>query len=216
MLASVGVAVRALFGAHERAVAELYRSMFLDMDVLVQRLANTATPARILEVGCGEGQMTMRLAAAFPRAEILAVDISARVGRLCAEPTQRVRFRCCTVADLLAERGAPFDLVTLCDVLHHVPPSERASLLDAVRQLCAPGGCFVLKDWERRQTPIHWACALSDRFITGDRVRYCTRAELRGLLGHAFPRCAIEELPPLPPWLHNRIWCVRLPRDAHG
>lgn len=213
MVLSIGVAVRSLFGPHELAIAELYRSVFLDMDALVQRLASATNPVRILEVGCGEGQMTMRLAAGFPHANILAIDISARVGRLYSEPVPRVRFKCCTAAELLTEGLAPFDLVTLCDVLHHVPLKERAPLLNSVRQLCAPGGWFVLKDWERRQTPIHWACALSDRFITGDRVRYCSYAELSELLGLAFPRCAIEELPPLPPWPHNRIWCVRLPRD---
>jgi len=205
-----------MFGAHERAVAELYRGLFLDLDVLVERLASAAAPARILEVGCGEGQMTTRLAQTFPRAEILGVDISPRVGRLCSAPAPGVRFRCATLAQLVAEGPAPFDLITLCDVLHHVPPAERMALLAAVRQLCAPGGCFVLKDWERRQTPIHWACALSDRLITGDRVHYCSRAELRELLERAFPESSIEELAPTPPWLHNRAWCVRASRERHG
>ncbi|HEU4579288.1 MAG TPA: class I SAM-dependent methyltransferase [Polyangiaceae bacterium] len=216
MLASLGAAVRGLFGAHEQAVAELYRSVFVDLDALVRQLASLEAPARILEVGCGEGQMTQRLAQAFPHAEIVAVDISPRVGRLVPAPGPRVHFRCCTLAQLLGEGPAPFQLVTLCDVLHHVPPGEREALLSAVRELCAPGGRFVFKDWERRQTPIHWACAFSDRLITGDRVQYCSRGELRDLLGRAFAGCAIEELAPTPPWLHNRAWCVRLPREPNG
>jgi 2-polyprenyl-6-hydroxyphenyl methylase/3-demethylubiquinone-9 3-methyltransferase len=216
MLASLGATVRALFGAHEPAVAELYRGVFVDLDALVLQLANGAAPARILEVGCGEGQMTQRLARAFPNAEIVAVDISPRVGRLCPNPGPRVHFRCCTLAQLLADGPAPFELITLCDVLHHVPVGEREALLSAIRQLCAPGGCFVFKDWERRQTPIHWACSLSDRLVTGDRVMYCSRTELRELLGRVFAGCAIEELPPTPPWQHNRAWRVRLPREPNG
>lgn len=215
-MASLGASVRALFGAHEAAVAELYRSMFVDLDALVRGLASVAAPARILEVGCGEGQMTQRLAQAFPNAEILGVDISSRVGRLCPAPGPRVQFRCCSVAQLLEEGPAPFDLVTLCDVLHHVPVGEREGLLSTIRRLCAPGGCFVFKDWERRQTPIHWACAFSDRLITGDRVQYCSRSELRQLLGRVFAGCAIEELPPTPPWQHNRAWRVLLPREPNG
>lgn len=160
--------------------------------------------------------MTQRLAQAFPSAEILGVDISPRVGRLFPTPGPRVQFRCCTLAQLLADGPAPFDLITLCDVLHHVPVGEREPLLSDIRQLCAPGGCFVFKDWERRQTPIHWACAFSDRMITGDRVQYFSRVELRELLGRVFAGCMIEELPPTPPWLHNRVWRVLLPRVPNG
>lgn len=216
MLASLGATVRALFGQHEATVAELYRSMFVDLDALVRQLASAAAPARILEVGCGEGQMTQRLAQAFPGAEILGIDISPRVGRLFPAPEPRVRFRCCSVEQLLAEGPAPFELVTLCDVLHHVPAGQREALLTTVRRLCAPGGSFVFKDWERRQTPIHWACAFSDRLITGDRVQYYSRSELRELLGRVFAGCELVELPPTPPWLHNRAWRVLLPREPNG
>lgn len=37
----------------------------------------------------------------------------------------------------------------LCDVLHHVPVAFRQEVLDAIRATLAPGGAFVLKEWER-------------------------------------------------------------------
>ena len=41
-------------------------------------------PRRILEVGCGEGAVSERLAALYPNAEITAIDITPNVGRLYA------------------------------------------------------------------------------------------------------------------------------------
>src|SRR5687767_10181407 len=141
-MGSLGARVRAIFGPHERAISELYRRAFLDLDALVSQLAESVTPGRILEVGCGEGQMTSRLVRAFPNAEILAIDVSPRAGRLFDGPSARVQFRCCSVADVLAEQPGAFDVVTLCDVLHHVPIGSRIPLLCSIRDLLTPNGTF--------------------------------------------------------------------------
>ena len=46
---------------------------------------------------------------------------------------------------ILLARGEPasFDLVVLCDVLHHVPPPERQPLLSAIDHVMTAGvvGC---------------------------------------------------------------------------
>jgi 2-polyprenyl-3-methyl-5-hydroxy-6-metoxy-1,4-benzoquinol methylase len=208
-LGSIGTSVRALFGAHEQAVAALYRGLFLNLDAVVNRLATTVQPRRILEVGCGEGQMTSLMARAFPSAQLLAIDISPRAGRLFNGSEAHVQFRCCSVPELLTEHPAPFDLITLCDVLHHVPSVHRVSLLGSIRALLSNDGTLFVKEWERRATPIHWACALSDRFITGDVVEYYTLGELQKLLEAVFVEHEITEQLTAPPWINNRIITVR-------
>jgi hypothetical protein len=53
---ALGPLVQRAFGRHERRVAELWRSLFVDLDDRTRQLKDWAPHAsRILELGCGEG-----------------------------------------------------------------------------------------------------------------------------------------------------------------
>jgi len=71
----------------------------------------------------------------------------------------------------VAREPGAFDLVILADVIHHVPLALRVGILGSARAALAPAGRMVFKDWARHATPIHLACALSDRYLTGDEVK---------------------------------------------
>lgn len=201
---AIGAAVRRSFGRHERWISELYRSIFVDIDKFVERLTLWAPDAqRILEVGCGEGAVTERLVTAFPNADITGIDIVPHLGRLYAGPRDRARFVEMTVQQLAKEEAGSYDLIVLADVLHHVPLDIRTELMVAIRQLMAPQGRFVMKEWERNYTPIYWLGYLSDRWITGDRIRYLTRAEGHRQIDAAFgPTARIDEVR-IAPWRTN-------------
>jgi len=80
---TIGATVRRLFGRHERTVARLYRSIFIDIGCLSSLIREWMPQAqKILEVGCGEGAITEQLARLYPNADIMAIDITPRVGRL--------------------------------------------------------------------------------------------------------------------------------------
>jgi len=198
---SIGSAVRSLFGPAEPQVARAYRRVFLDVEALARAVARERTPGRVLEVGAGEGQFTEALARAFPGAELHGIDLTPRVGRLFRGPRGRVTFAARPVEEVAAERPGQFDLVIVCDVLHHVPPAARASFLAACGRCVAPGGTLVLKDWERTPTLIHAIAWFSDRFITQDRIAYLTAAELRAALGAAFGPVELEVR--IGPWRNN-------------
>lgn len=201
---AIGPMVRRAFGPFERQVAEAWRALFFDLDDWITMAAGWAPGARrILELGCGEGYSTERLAAAFPDAEIMAVDIAPNIGRLYAGPADRVQFRIAYAEDLAAESAGRFDLIVLTDVLHHVPGPLRASLLGAARQLLAPGGVLAFKDWERRWSPIHALAYSADRWLTGDRIAYLTLDEARGLLAEVFGADALGPTRHIAPWAHN-------------
>ncbi|HVM37389.1 MAG TPA: class I SAM-dependent methyltransferase [Sphingomicrobium sp.] len=206
----VGPMVRRLFGPHERQISNAYRAIYINLDRFAEAL-NLWVPdaSNILEVGCGEGAVTERLARLYPEAKITGIDISPRLGRLYDGPTDRVSFVRQTVQELAAARPGQYDLVILSDVLHHVPASMHAELLAAIRQALAPGGSFVFKEWERTATPIHWLCYLSDRWLTGDRVRYMTRQELRDRLVATFGRQQIAGELRIGPWRNNLATLVR-------
>jgi SAM-dependent methyltransferase len=90
-------------------------------------------PARVLEVGCGAGELARALDAAGY--EVVAIDPEAPAGRI---------FRRVTLEQL--EEPGPFDLAVADRVLHHVHPLEPA--LDKLARL-AP--LLVLDEfaWER-------------------------------------------------------------------
>jgi 2-polyprenyl-3-methyl-5-hydroxy-6-metoxy-1,4-benzoquinol methylase len=157
----------------------------------------------ILEVGCGEGAITERLAIAFPKADITGIDIVPHLGRLYAGPVKRVQFHNITVQELAATKAGSYDLIVLADVLHHVPLEIRAELMAAIRKLMTPHGRFVMKEWERNYSPIYWLGYLSDRWITGDRIHYLTRAEGHHQIDDVFgPTSRLDEVR-IAPWNTN-------------
>ena len=199
----IGPVVRRMFGRHEHIIAALYRSVFIDLDDFAERIGAWVPKAqRILEVGCGEGAVTERLAQLYPEADILAIDIMPAVGRLYRGPRDRVTFRETTVQEVAAEQPGAFDLVILSDVVHHVPLPLREAIIAAVRTCVAPGGLFLFKDWKRTATPIHWLCHAGDRWLTGDRVSYLTKPQAEAMLMRAFGRRAEAEAW-VRPWRNN-------------
>jgi SAM-dependent methyltransferase len=207
---SVGAGIRRLFGSYERQISDAYRSIYIDMDAFVERILQwQPTATRILEVGCGEGAVTERLNKAYADAKITASDITPRVGRLYRGSLDRVRFVQCGVQEIAAAEPGQYDLVVLCDVLHHVPAEFRKALLDAIRTALAPDGLFVFKDWERNYTPIHWLCYASDRWLTGDRIHYMTRNEMRERLAQSFGEAALVSETRVGPWRNNIATLIR-------
>ena len=97
----------------------------------------------------------------------------------------------------------------LSDVLHHVPDELRAALLNAIGTTLAPGASFVFKDWQRNYTPIHWLSYISDRWLTGDRISYMSREEMRNRLVASFGEAALIAEATIRPWRNNIAFLVR-------
>jgi len=141
-----GPLIRGLFGRYELAITETYRRLFVDLDDFTDRLQDwVPRPHRILGVGCGEGAMTERLSRAYPDATVTGIDITPRIGRLFRGDATRVRFFRKSVEDVARDEPASFDLVVLCDVVHHVPPLERQPLLPKLVALWPQGAVWLLK-----------------------------------------------------------------------
>jgi 2-polyprenyl-6-hydroxyphenyl methylase/3-demethylubiquinone-9 3-methyltransferase len=199
-----------MFGPYERQVAEIYRSLFIDIDAFVGMIVQWIPNApRILEVGCGEGSVTERLAAAYPDANVTAIDITPRLGRLYQGSLDRVKFIRCTAQEIAATEPGQYDLAVLSDVLHHVPGELRQGLLDAIKTALAPRGALVFKDWERNFSPIHWLGYTADRWITGDRISYMSRIEMRERLALSFGEAALVAEARVRPRWNNLATLIR-------
>ena len=102
-----------------------------------------ASDARVLEAGCGTGQMSLYLARADRT--VVGLDLSLAALRLAADAArrfglERVRFVQSDLRDPGARLGA-FDVVYSSGVLHHTP-DPRASFACLAR-LVRPGGVVV-------------------------------------------------------------------------
>ena len=205
-----GPLIRRLFGPYERGVAEAYRRIFIDLDALAELMSAWIPQAnKILEVGCGEGAMTERIARAYPTAALTAIDISLNVGRLYRGNTSTVTFRQGTVEEAARREPASFDLVVLSDVMHHVPADLRRSLMVSIDQAMAPNGSLFFKDWVISTTPIHWLCAASDRYVTGDNVAYFTMDGIDALVTGVFGPSTVRRTATVKPWHNNVVIQVR-------
>lgn len=204
-----GSTVRRRLGAYEAPISELYRSYFINLDDFAELVQSMAPAQRILEIGCGDGSLVARLAECYPVAEILGIDVSPEPGRLFTGDRSRVSFRSIHTGDLLEEGPAPFDLVVICDVLHHVPPPERPAILADSRRLLAPGGMLVLKDWEPSRSLAHGLAKFSDTYISGDTVAFPPKEELRALVQAALPDDEVLGVARVPPHRNNYALFVR-------
>lgn len=108
---------------------------------LVSRV-RTHRPSRIVDLGCGPGQLTASLAQRWPTATIEGLDSSVEmVDRAAEHAGQRVSFR---VADIATWSPAgPVDVIVSNAALQWVP-QHRALLPGLVEQL-APGGSLAFQ-----------------------------------------------------------------------
>jgi len=103
---------------------------------------------RLLELGCGVGALTKRLARLLPNGRITAVDTSeywAAVARRRVRRRGRVTVLTGDVRTLGLEPGA-FDAALIHFVLHDIPAPERPTVLATLARLLASGGTLYLRE----------------------------------------------------------------------
>jgi SAM-dependent methyltransferase len=136
------------------------------------------TPSRVLEIGCGDGQAALAVAAAGH--EVTAIDPVAPEGPI---------FERVTLEEFVP--SAPFDVVVASRSLHHVPDLELA--VDKIAEL-AP--LLVVEEfaWDRfDERTAHWYLAQLDG--PSKSTQQCLRDwhdEHEGLHGHETLRTGFD------------------------
>jgi tRNA (cmo5U34)-methyltransferase len=178
------------FGSMAAGYDSLIRRAVPRYDEMLARLLEycPAATTRILELGCGTGNLTLLLARCFPAAAITTVDAAQEMTQLTTARAreagygERVTAVTSRFEDLAFQAGS-FDLVASCMSLHHV--REKAPLYQRFAAWLVPGGALCVADQflgaaqevQRR----HWDLWLGFCREPG----HCSEEELRSLIDHA-------------------------------
>ncbi len=131
------------FGAHPIDVgAELASARVEASSTPTEDPQLAQRPHRLLEVGCGDGTLAVRLAA-FGH-EVLGIDPELPAA---GRPAAGVELRRQSLAELDPAPDRPFDAVLFTRSLHHIPP--QSAPLDRAAALLAPDGLLLLEEFDR-------------------------------------------------------------------
>jgi len=105
------------------------------------------TPIRVLELGCGTGNLTSAISKYWPQAEITAVD-------MVSEMLEETRHKLAPKTIQLMQSSfqdldfppAQFDVILSSLALHHLPDSEKWPFFQKCYTWLKPGGYFVFAD----------------------------------------------------------------------
>jgi len=137
--------------AYASATAQAYLDR-LDDTFVAHALRLGVTQGSALDIGCGPGQIPLKLAQRLPGLEILGVDCSrAMLGEAQGNAQRaglvaRVRFQFGD-GKRLDFPDASFDLVLCNSVLHHF--SDPVSALREIARVAKPAGAILLRDLRR-------------------------------------------------------------------
>lgn len=159
--------------AEEKTLAGLFQRLRPRICPFAELIAKIPENARVLDIGGGSGLFAGLLCSTFPGVHVYSFDSSEKAVRI----AERMKSR---LPDEIAERliiehrsiaqGLPegmFDVVSMIDVLHHIPPRHQK---DAVLQACShvrDDGFFLYKDMGKKPA---W-CALMNRLHDMATVR---------------------------------------------
>ena len=110
----------------------------------LRRLPVTPT-ARVLDVGCGTGELLRRLRAKHPEALLAGLDpvpemLAVARDKLSGKEDLRIGY-----ADALPWKAASFDAVVSCNMFHYI--THPVDALREMARVVRPGGVIVLTDW---------------------------------------------------------------------
>lgn len=166
-----------------RIIAQCY--LFKEFIRRNARLLITGYPKRILDVGCGEGQLTLQLSELYPQAQIIGIDLDAPAIEAAKKSQSSLpnrsgntEFVVGDIRDKLPE--GPFDLIYISMVMLHL--THPKELIDKLLLALTPGGQVWIKDlhpdWIRSYNHPSWWKLGDLLFDTMDKIERNVRVSL--------------------------------------
>jgi ubiquinone/menaquinone biosynthesis C-methylase UbiE len=148
-----------------------------------------AAAPRILDLGCGTGEMALAIARVRPGVKLIGVDGDGDVLARAA-----VKARAASVelelhealADHVPLADADVDCVVSTLMFHHLVPSAKRAALTEARRVLAPGGRLLVCDLGRASDPLMRAAFFAVQLLDGfANTREHARGELPEIISQA-------------------------------
>ncbi|MGD9690699.1 MAG: class I SAM-dependent methyltransferase [Phycisphaerales bacterium] len=153
-----------------------YRPYICPFEALIERVPRGST---VLDVGCGGG-LFLALLSATQRVRLgVGFDSSANaIATAQAIGLPECRFIRLDAAAPWPEEPALFDVVSIIDVMHHVPPAHQRSVIRTAAGRLSPGGLLIYKDMCRRPRWRAAANRLHDLVLAKQWINYAPVGEV--------------------------------------
>jgi len=145
---------------------------------------------RILDVGCGTGELLARIAAKYPSVRLAGLDPVAEMLAMAREKLRPEVNLQVGWANALPWPDGTFDLVVSCNMFHYITHPVQA--VGEMERVLRPGGRIVITDW----CDDYLACRLCNvylRLVSKAHYKTYRQAECISLLRQAGQARAIVE-----------------------
>jgi S-adenosylmethionine-diacylgycerolhomoserine-N-methlytransferase len=149
-------AIERYYRLHSRIYDATRWSFLFGRNAILDDIAAAATPARILEVGCGTGKNLVNLAVRFPEAKITGIDLSETMLEQARGKTARFGERVRLVHGMYeasSDAQPGFDLALFSYALSMFNPGYDTAIAAARRDL-VPGGHIAVVDFHDTPLPV--------------------------------------------------------------
>ncbi len=132
----------------------------------------------VLDVGCGGGLLLFLLASADPAANATGLDVSAssigfaQQNLLASASDLQKRLQFMVLDATKPWPVAAFDVVSLVDLLHHVPPAQQFDVVREAVSHLKPGGLLLYKDMADSPFSLAAANRAHDLLMAQQWIRY--------------------------------------------
>lgn len=133
-----------LYSDYDRLVIRCLPEYYLLMGIVIRAIRSSA---KVIDLGCGTGNLAKLIFQAFPQVEIWGVDSSAEFLAIAREKCRGYNFRA-ILADIMSfdlERCEK-DCIVSSFVIHHLKDCEKIRLFEEIYQSLKSGGIFFNLD----------------------------------------------------------------------
>lgn len=109
---------------------------------VVNSICNEESYESLLDLGCGDGRFISNLSRASSTVKLLGVDYSKRAIGFAKAFNPALDYRAVNIMDDDLG-GSKFDVVTLIEVLEHIPPEDLPEFVERAVSFLRPGGRLV-------------------------------------------------------------------------
>jgi len=146
------------------------------------------SPSSILDVGCGGGLNTLKLALRYPKAKVVGIDLNTMAidfanQRLASipNPPRNLTFEC-RLQEKLEESEKSYDVVISTLVCHHMPDQDLIDFISRARQIAKKR--VILNDLHRHPLAFYLFKLISPIFFNNRLVRHDGPLSIRRAFTH--------------------------------